>query len=155
MDTWIFILFFLGVALLATELLFLDGFLGILAGLALFASWVLGFVQFGGTGGLTFLGGSFVFLVFVIALEYRFVLRSRWGTGFFNKGSVAGTSHAPQGKDDLIGKRGEALTTLAPSGVVVIDNHRYEAFAVGGFVERGTRMEVIGFDNFRVKVRKI
>ncbi len=155
METWVFILFFLGLALLATELLFLDGFLGILAALALVTSWILGFVEFGGSGGLTFLGSSFAFLVVTLALEYRFVLRSRWGRGFFNKGAVSATSHVPQGREDLIGKQGEALTTLAPSGLVVIENQRFEAFAVGGFMERGDRLQVTGFDNFRVKVRKI
>lgn len=155
METLIVILFFFGLGLLVTELLFLDGILGILSALALLASWVMGFLHFGGTGGFTFLGASLAFLVFTVALEYRFVLRSRWGSGFFNKGAISGTSQALPGQPDLIGKQGEALTTLAPSGVVVIENRRYEGFAVGGYLERGARLEVVGVDNFRVKVKKV
>jgi len=55
---------------------------------------------------------------------------------------------------DVVGKNAEAVTTLAPSGYVSVDGHRYEAFCQSGHAVRGAQLRVTGLDNFRLIVTK-
>jgi membrane-bound ClpP family serine protease len=54
----------------------------------------------------------------------------------------------------VVGKVGEAATTLAPSGYVLIEGRRYEAFSQSGHMDRGTALKVVAVDNFRLIVTK-
>lgn len=54
----------------------------------------------------------------------------------------------------VIGKEGEALTTLRPSGKIEIDDETYDAFSDAGYIEKGTRIKVTGYTNTQLKVRK-
>ena len=54
-----------------------------------------------------------------------------------------------------VGDRGTALGRLAPMGTVMIDGHSYEAKTTGAFVDQHTEVEVIGFENFNIIVKKI
>jgi membrane-bound serine protease (ClpP class) len=53
-----------------------------------------------------------------------------------------------------VGKTAEAVTTLAPSGYVVVDGRRYEAFSQSGHAAKGAILRVVGLDNFRLIVTK-
>lgn len=50
---------------------------------------------------------------------------------------------------------GIAATDLQPAGKVEIDGEIYEAIAITGFVKRGTKVEVVHFQNIQLFVRKI
>jgi membrane-bound ClpP family serine protease len=54
----------------------------------------------------------------------------------------------------VVGKPATADTTLAPSGYVLVDGRRYEAFCRSGHVAKGEVLRVIGADNFRLIVSK-
>ena len=53
---------------------------------------------------------------------------------------------------DLIGQSAESLTMLSPSGYVLVNGQRYDAFCQNGQVPAGTQLEIIGADSFRLIV---
>jgi membrane protein implicated in regulation of membrane protease activity len=55
---------------------------------------------------------------------------------------------------DVVGREAVAQTVLAPSGYVVVDGKRYEAYSQTGHAIVGTRLRVVGLDNFRLIVTK-
>lgn len=148
-------LFILGILLISFELIVPGGILGLLGAFAILASWALGFVEYGSGGGLVIFGIGLVLLVLVLAVELKFLPRTKVGKRLFLNRSIEATSQNAVAAPDLVGKKGEALTTLAPSGVVLIDDRKYEGFSMSGMVEKGTRIEVVDFDTFRVRVKKI
>jgi membrane-bound ClpP family serine protease len=54
----------------------------------------------------------------------------------------------------VVGKTAEALTPLVPSGYVLVDGRRYEAFSQSGHAPKGATMRVTGLDNFRLILSK-
>ena len=69
--------------------------------------------------------------------------------------SIGATSQPPLAEADaVVGKLCEAATTLAPSGYVLLEGRRYEAFSQSGHVAKGTTLKVVAVDNFRLTVTK-
>lgn len=52
----------------------------------------------------------------------------------------------------LIGKEGVAATVLRPSGKVSIDGESYDAVSDSGFIEKGTPVKVVKFENAQIYV---
>jgi membrane-bound serine protease (ClpP class) len=52
----------------------------------------------------------------------------------------------------LVGKTGKAMTVLRPSGKVIIDNEVYDAVSNQGFINSGTTVTVIKFENMQIYV---
>ncbi|MDR1918352.1 MAG: nodulation protein NfeD [Tannerellaceae bacterium] len=52
----------------------------------------------------------------------------------------------------LIGKEGVAATVLRPSGKVTIEGEWYDGVSEGGFIEKGTSVKVVRFENAQVYV---
>jgi membrane-bound serine protease (ClpP class) len=65
------------------------------------------------------------------------------------------TSYTRERYDDLLGKEGEALTMLRPSGMVLIDGKKQSVVTSGELVERGERVRVIKVEGSRVVVRRV
>ncbi len=59
---------------------------------------------------------------------------------------------ASAGLASRIGREGEALCDLHPSGRIMIGDDTLEAVTRGGFIHRGSRVRVIGSEGFRVVV---
>ena len=55
----------------------------------------------------------------------------------------------------LVGRKGETLSTLRPSGTAIIDGKRYDVVADGDYVEKGTPVEVSAVDGTRIIVNPI
>ena len=53
---------------------------------------------------------------------------------------------------NLIGKEGVAATVLRPSGKVVIDGTDYDGVSLSGFIDKGTKVTVVHFENAQVYV---
>ena len=58
-------------------------------------------------------------------------------------------------KEDLIGKEGEAVTILRPSGRVKIDDEIYDAYTRGEYIERGEKIRVVSQEGTSLKVRSV
>jgi hypothetical protein len=56
--------------------------------------------------------------------------------------------------DALVARTGTALTQLRPVGTVELNGRRHEAASEGGFIEAGTRVEVIGRKEDALVVRQ-
>lgn len=151
--TLIILLFSLGIILLAVEVIIPGGILGTIGGLMIFGGCVMSFIQYGTGGGLLAVTAALVVAAFAFYIEFRVLPKTSIGRRAFLDKEITAVS-AAFGSDarDLIGKSAQALTMLSPSGYIMIDGRRYEAFCQSGQVPAGTALEVIGADNFRLIV---
>ena len=149
----IIILFVTGALLLAAEI-FLPGVIAGMAGaLALLAGSILSFRAFGFAGGMVASGGALALVVLMIYIELVVLPRTAFGRKLVVNARVDATSQPPPAElAAVVDKAAEALTTLAPSGYVLIDGRRYEAFCRSGHAAKGAALRVVGVDNFRVIV---
>lgn len=60
----------------------------------------------------------------------------------------------PAAASEVVGKTAVALTTMAPTGYVLVDGHRYEASCESGLAEKGASLRVLAVDNFRLIVTR-
>lgn len=56
---------------------------------------------------------------------------------------------------DLIGRTGEALTTLRPSGTALVEDERLDVVTEGSYIEAGTMIEIIKVEGSRIVVREL
>lgn len=150
----IIILFGIGVVLLAAEVFVPGGILGVMGGLALLGGVVMAFVDLGAGAGWIALAAALATVGLLLYLELGVLPKTRLGRRLFLDAAVSGTSQAAPAQPEVIGKAAEALTTLAPSGYVIVDGRRYEAFCQSGLVPKGTALRVVALDNFRLIVTK-
>ncbi|MCF3651263.1 NfeD family protein [Synoicihabitans lomoniglobus] len=149
--TIIGVLFLIGIVFLGFEVFLPGGILGVFGGLALLGGCVMAFVGYGvGGGGLAILT-AFLLVVAVLYFEFAILPKTAIGKRLFLHAAVDGTSSVARATD-LVGQLGTTATALAPSGYIVIDGRRHEAFSRGGFLEAGAAVKVVATDNFRLIV---
>jgi membrane-bound ClpP family serine protease len=149
----IVLLFALGIVLLTLEVVVPGGVLGVLGGLAMLGGCALAFFEFGASGGGIAVVVALACLAFGLFIEFRVLPRTRYGKKFFLHQSIGAASQPlPAEPASVIGKTGEAITVMAPSGYVSIEGRRYEAFCQSGLVAKGTSVRVVGVDNFHLIV---
>ena len=152
----IVLLFILGLVFMFLEVFTPGPVFGILGGITLMGGIAVAAMTSGVSGGLI---AGIVALATVSATLYAELVwlpKTRFAQRF-SVHSTSGTTIRQQDveADAVVGKTAEALTTLAPSGYVSIEGHRYEAFCQSGHAERGAQLRVTGLDNFRLIVTKI
>lgn len=147
----ILLLFLIGVGLLAADVFVSSFILAACGAVAMLAGSIVSYERFGpfaaalaALAGLVLLGGT-------IYLELVVLPKTRLGRGLIVE-STSGKASQPLASADVIGQPAEALTTLAPSGYVLVGGRRYEAFCQTGHVPKGTALRVVGLDNFRLIV---
>ena len=150
------LLFILGLVFMFFEVFTPGPVFGILGGITLMGGIAVAAMTSGVSGGLI---AGIVALATVSATLYAELVwlpKTRFAQRF-SVHSTSGTTIRQQDveADAVVGKTAEALTTLAPSGYVSIEGHRYEAFCQSGHAERGAQLRVTGLDNFRLIVTKI
>ncbi|MCU0779967.1 MAG: NfeD family protein [Akkermansiaceae bacterium] len=152
--TLIILLFVTGILLLGAEVLVPGGILGVLGGLLLFGATVAVFVMHGTAYGVLAAMAAMILCLIMLFLELRVLPRSRLGRQAFLTSAVHGVSAAydPESARSLTGKAATALTLLSPSGYVLVEGRRYEAFCQSGQAPVGADLEVVGADNFRLIV---
>lgn len=149
----ILILFIVGTILLSAEVFLPGAVAGIIGGLALLAGSVLSFRTYGVSGGLVASGGALGLLVITLYAELVWLPKTAWGKRLVVQARIDGQSQPPQAElSEVLNKPAEALTTLAPSGYVLVEGRRYEAYCRSGLVPKGTALRVTGLDNFRLIV---
>ncbi len=151
----IILLFAVGFVLLGFEVFVPGAILGIFGGLSLLGGVILVFMEFGATGGWTALAAALALTGLMLYLEFGLLPRTAWGRRMFLHASVTGTSQPlPADEATVVGRSGEAVTPLSPSGYIVIEGRRYDAFSRSGLVAKGEIVRVVGLDNFRLIVTK-
>ena len=151
----ILILFLLGVLLLAGEVFMPGAVLGILGGLCMAAGCVVSFIQLGTGGGTVATVVALVLLGLTLYIELVWLPKTKFGRKLIVQTTVDATSQPPLAdRQSVVGKSAEAITTLAPSGFVLVEGRRYEAFSQSGHAAKGAVLRVVGLDNFRLIVTK-
>ncbi len=153
--TAILLLFLLGTVLLVFEVFMPGAVLGILGGLAMLGGCILAFMDYGlGGGSLAVLAGLAI-LGLALYFELGLLPRTRRGRRFFLHDAIGAVSQPPPAEAGaVVGKACEAATTLAPTGYVLLDGRRYEAYSQSGHVAKGTALKVVAVESFRLTVTK-
>ena len=148
-------LFLLGLVFLVLEVITPGPVFGILGGLTLISGIVIAAMQFGATAGLIAGVTALAAVGATLYAELVWLPKTRFAQRFSVK-STSGTTIRQQDVEAgaVVGKSAEAVTTLAPSGYVLVEGRRYEAFCDSGHAERGAQLRVTGLDNFRLIVSK-
>lgn len=151
----ILLLFLIGVMLLAGEVFVPGAVLGILGGLCMAAGCVISFLQLGPAGGMLATAIAIALLALTLYVELVWLPKTKFGRKLIVHSAVDATSQPPLAdRTQIVGKIAEAVTPLVPSGYVVIEGKRYEAFSQSGHVAKGAALRVTGLDNFRLIVTK-
>lgn len=149
----ILLLFAAGVVLLAFEVFVPGAVLGILGALAMLGGCALAFHAYGASGGMIATLVAFALLGAMLYIEFVWLPKTRVGGKLFLRRSVSATSQPPVAEaNSVVGREGIAVTTLAPSGYVLVEGRRYEAFSQSGLIPRDAPVAVVGIDNFRLIV---
>lgn len=171
-DSLELILLLVGIALLAVEIFVIPGFgaAGISGIVLMAAALILSqqdfivpeapwqrevMLQNAGAVGIAFLG-SFVFfgLLLLIVPRTSFFNRLVLGPAAPESGMAASLTIADEKSDSLLGKEGEALTELRPSGTARIAGRRMSVQTRGEFLPAGTPLAVIEAHGYRVVVKE-
>lgn len=147
------LLFAIGIVFLAVEVLVPGAILGSIGALLMLGGCVLAFIDHGTTGGIIALLSCFTLAGLVFYFEFKILPKTKLGKRAFLTTEI--TAVASAFSDDakaLIGKPAEALTMLSPSGYIMVDGQRYEAFCRSGQAAAGTDLQIVDADNFRLIV---
>ncbi len=160
------LIFSAGVALLAVEAFFIPGFgfFGILGGVG-----VLGGIYLAVLGTLPTVS-DFARAGSVLSSTLLLVLISAWAllrylprserlnrSGVFLRASTSREDgwESAERRLDLVGKHGQAITDLRPSGVGLFGDERVDVVSESEWVEAGTAIEVVSAEGYRHVVRAL
>lgn len=148
---WIVLLIILGVILFFAELVLLPGItiaaVGAFCALVVAAAWA--FAEFGIVTGFIVLG---IIIALVLVMLALFLRPKTWKKVALHT-EIKETIDRPISELCKIGDAARALTRLAPMGKVVLEGKVYEAKTMGEYVDEGTEVEVIDFDNQNIIVK--
>lgn len=148
---WIVLLIILGLILFFAELVLLPGItvaaVGAFCALVAATAWT--FAEFGITTGFIVLGVIVALVLIMLAL---FLRPKTWKNVALHT-EIKETIDRPISELCKIGDSARALTRLAPMGKVVVGGKVYEAKTMGEYVDEGTEVDIIGFDNQNVIIK--
>jgi membrane-bound ClpP family serine protease len=149
----IILLFALGIIFLTVEVIVPGAVLGSIGALLMLAGCYVAFINFNTLGGVLAVFSAFSIAILALFVEFRILPKTKYGKRAFLTSEITAVSVAI-GKEalDLVGQSAESLTMLSPSGYVLVNGHRYDAFCQNGQVPAGTLLEIIGADSFRLIV---
>ncbi|RPG64449.1 MAG: nodulation protein NfeD [Flammeovirgaceae bacterium TMED290] len=169
-ENWEIVLLFLGIILIAVEVFVIPGF-GVFGLLGLFTSigslilimlnndlFDFTFVVSGDVVSASLAVLSSIFLLGILILFGGIKLTD---TDAFKKIALEETQDSRFGyvsnkySDEYIGKKGKAFTVLKPSGKVIIDEKLCDATSYDGFIEKNSKIKVVGNEGSALKVSKI
>jgi membrane-bound ClpP family serine protease len=153
--TLLVLLFVIGILLLAADIFVASFVMAVIGGAAMLAGCVLAYRDFGPLAAALAGLGSVALVVAVIYVELVYLPKSRLGRGLVVESTSGSSTQPPIAPHaEIVGRTALADTTLAPSGYVLVDGRRYEAFCRTGLAARGDALHVVGMDNFRLIVSK-
>jgi len=167
---WEIMLFIVGLVLIAVEIFAIPGFgiAGVLGIAFTITGLTLSMVQNMGTGifdyDLTNVVKAFfvVVIAFFLSIVGSIILTKQlFGTTHFGNLALAKTQKTDEGYtsassayQNMQGQEGIARTILRPAGKVSIDGDQYDATALTGFIEKGVKIIVVGYQTGQLVVKK-
>lgn len=146
-------LFLAGTVLVFIETFAVGGVFGVL-GVAAYA-WAV-WESFSAYGALAaiFAGLLSVLLCAAAILVWIYVIpKTAIGKHLYLNTSESGTAPMPK-FNDMVGRKGTALTLLAPSGKIEIDSMPFEAKSRVGHIDAGEAVVVVSANSFELIVEK-
>jgi membrane-bound ClpP family serine protease len=132
------------------------GILGIVAGTLIVSAIVTGFMDGLASGALILLLTVFalpLLLAFMVKVWPHTPLGKRILIGDIKPEDVLpNSSHYKKRNDTLVGRIGVAKTKMLPSGIVVVDDEKYDAISQGFAIEKGDVVKVIDVREHRLYV---
>ncbi|MBR4994883.1 MAG: NfeD family protein [Alistipes sp.] len=146
------LLILLGVFFLVAELIFLPGVtLGAILALASYgAAAYFGFTRLGFVGGV-------ITIIIILAVSLAAVvlsLRAKTWRRMTLKDKIDSVSMDTPANELKVGDKGTAISRLSPMGKVNINGKVYEAKSVDAYIDQRCEVEVVGFENFNVIVKR-
>ena len=150
---YIVLLILLGVLFCVAELLLLPGLsIGAFLSVACYGGAVwYAFDALGTTAGVV----TIVVVLIVSLISIIFSLRAKTWQCFALKQQIDSTSMPHPESELSVGAVGVAVSRLSPMGKVNINGKIYEAKSEDVFIDHREQIEVVGFENFNVIVRKL
>ena len=150
---WIVVLILFGLLFLLAEILLLPGIsVGAILALVCYgsAAW-MAFAWFGGAAGAVTVAA----IAAASGLLTVWALRAKtWQRLSLDQKIESAGNTAPQNDDVKVGDRGVAVSRLSPMGKVAIGGRTYEAKSDGAYIDQRSEIEVVGFENSNVIVRR-
>lgn len=169
-ENWEIIMFFIGVILLAVELFVVPGFgfFGVSGIVLILISLALAMV---GNDGFNFSLPDMTAIIHALIIVSFSSLLGLIGSYYLSKKlfstqsmlnlSLATTQQRSEGfgidiekYKQVINEAGFAHTDLRPSGKIRIDDHYFDAVSVAGYIEKGSKIKVLGYENAQLMVKK-
>jgi len=151
--TLIILLFAIGILFIAVEVIVPGAILGSIGALLMFGGCIMAFIDYGTGGGIIALLAAFAVAGLALFIEFGYLPKTKVGKRMFLTREITAVSAAVGLEaQELIGKSAAAITMLSPSGYVLVDGLRYEAFCQSGQAPVGSALSIIGADNFRLIV---
>lgn len=150
---YIVALILLGILFLVVEMLLLPGVsIGAILAMACYGGAIYyAFDTVGTTAGVvTIVAVAIVSLIAVI-----FSLRAKTWQRLSLKQNVDSVSMKNPATELTVGVKGTTVSRLSPMGKIEVEGKFYEAKSVDVFIDQKTTVEVVGFENFTVIVRKL
>ncbi len=163
-DATALILFVVGIILIALELFVIPGFgiVGVAGLISIVLSFILAFMKssFAGEGlgldtALLWVTASLVTTIISVIVIAKYLPK----TNVFSKvalvdGKILATSHTDS-HVEMLGENGRTATPLRPSGIVVINDRRYDVVSTGEFIDKGVNVKVVGAEKGKIIVKSI
>ena len=148
----IILLVLLGVFFLVVELVLLPGVTGgtILSLVSYAVAVYMAFERFGLTGGAVTLAVVVAISLVAVVLS----LRAKTWRRFSLRQKIESSSMETPSDTVSVGQCGIAVSRLSPMGKVNIDGRVYEAKSIDSYIDQRSRVEVTGFENFTVVVKR-
>lgn len=167
---WEIAIFFVGVILVAVELFAIPGF-GIagISGIFLIVTGLtlsmVGAINFEGDFNnmdqllkALFTVITAIFIAIVVSIKFS---QTIFTTTIFGQLSLAKTQEASDGfvsadvkYTEMIGKIGIANTNLRPAGKIIIEGDYFDATALSGFIDKGSKIKVVKYETSQLFVLK-
>jgi membrane-bound serine protease (ClpP class) len=166
------IIFFIGIALLAVEMLVIPGFgiAGISGIIMIVAGLILSFQDFTIPRTPydvdTFIKNIFTIMCSLLGSGIAIFLLIKYmpGMPIFNRLVLTASETAqggyvipsqPAGGEDLTGRKGQAVTILHPTGKIEVDNRTLDVVTDGEYIEKGQAVEIIEIRGNRIVVKAL
>jgi len=144
----------IGLILIYFEFFVPGGILGTLGGLFLVAGLLLSiWEQTALIWILVYAVGLILMLVLTIRLALWKIKKTRDKSNFYLAKDQEGYVASSFDKE-LIGKMGETLTALRPSGHIKVEEKPYQAVSESGFIKKGSKIKIVSGEGARFIVKE-
>ena len=149
---YIIVLLVLGALFLMAEIVLLPGVtLGAILAIGSYAGAIyIGFAFYGATAGVVVVVATLLLSLITVIVSLR---AKTWQKLSLQKNIDSVSSELPE-NSVAVGARGVAISRIAPMGTIEVDGKRYEAKS-DLLIDQRDEVEVVGFENFSVLVKKV